>query len=288
VDEQLEFLTERRRAAASAGRFRADTVKIMVDGGCENHSASMTEPYLSVDGSPSDNVGVSFFEPQELRDAIVTLDIEGFDLHVHAIGDRACRDALDAFSALDRGGRTDRRHHMAHVHVIQPGDVARLGSLGIVANMQPLWATHGPEMDVSTIPFLGERRASWQYPIRGLVEAGARLAFGSDWPVVTLDPRMGLHVAVNRLSPGAEPEGGWLPEQRLALAAAIDAYTSGAAYASFDDQRKGRLERGMLADIIILNTDIFRPGSDLSRAAVETTIFDGKVVYTRPEDTTEP
>jgi predicted amidohydrolase YtcJ len=293
VDEQLGFLTERRRAATSAGRFRADTVKIMIDGGCENHSASMTEPYLSVDGSPADNVGVSFFEPEELRDAVVTLDRAGFGLHVHAIGDRACRDALDAFSALDPGARADRRHHMAHVHVIDPDDVTRLGSLGIVANMQPLWAAHGPEMDVSTIPFLGEPRASWQYPIRGLVEAGARLAFGSDWPVTSCNPLWGIHVAVNRQLPealrshlGVEPAEPLIPEQRIDLATAIRAYTMGSAFVNRVESETGSIRTGKRADLVVLDRNVFEaPAERIGDARVEMTVIDGVPVFESADST---
>ena len=135
----------------------------------------------------------------------------------------------------------------------------------------------------------GPERASHGWLWHSIAKAGGRLSFGSDWPVVSIDPRVGLQVAVNRLSPKGEPAGGWLPEQKLPLKAAIDGYTSGAAYASFDEQRKGTLARGMLADIVILSTDIFAtPPQRVLDAKVDVTIFDGKVVYNRTEGSTEP
>jgi len=136
---------------------------------------------------------------------------------------------------------------------------------------------------------IGPERASHGWVWRDIMKAGGRLTFGSDWPVVTLDPRFGLQVAVNRLSPTGEPAGGWLPSQKLPLTTAIDGYTSGAAYASFDEQRKGTLAKGMLADIVVLSTDIFAaPPERVLDAKVDVTIFDGKVVYARGEAATEP
>jgi predicted amidohydrolase YtcJ len=136
---------------------------------------------------------------------------------------------------------------------------------------------------------IGPERASHAWLWHSIANAGGRLTFGSDWPVVTLDPRMGLQVATNRSSPNGEPEGGWIPEERLPLTTAIDAYTSGAAYASFDEQRKGTIAKGMLADIVVLTTDIFdAPPTRLLDAQVAVTIFDGKIVFDRAEETTEP
>jgi predicted amidohydrolase YtcJ len=165
--------------------------------------------------------------------------------------------------------------------------VARFGSLGVIASMQPFHANPDPSMGTVWAENLGPERAARAWLWRSMAKAGGRLAFGSDWPVVSLDPRMGLHVAVNRLSPDGEPEGGSLPEERLSLPEAIDAYTSGAAYASFDDQRKGTLAKGMLADIVILTADIFKtPPEPILDAAVDVTIFDGKVVYSRAGEET--
>jgi predicted amidohydrolase YtcJ len=152
--------------------------------------------------------------------------------------------------------------------------------------MQPFHANPDPDLGAVWAENLGPERAARAWLWRSISKGGGRLAFGSDWPVLSLDPRLGLHVAVNRLSPAGEPEGGSLPEERLTLPEAIDAYTSGAAYASFDDQRKGTLAKGMLADIVILTADIFTaPPDRILDAGVDVTIFDGKVVYSRGSET---
>jgi predicted amidohydrolase YtcJ len=133
---------------------------------------------------------------------------------------------------------------------------------------------------------LGPERAARAWVYGSLLKSGARVAFGSDWPVVTLDPRPGLHVATTRTSPDGVPEGGWLPEERLTLEQALDAYGRGAAFASFDEQRKGTLAAGMLADVVILTSDIFAPGAKPLDAQVAVTVFDGRVVYDREQDET--
>jgi predicted amidohydrolase YtcJ len=167
--------------------------------------------------------------------------------------------------------------------------VPRFGALGVIASMQPFHANPDPSMGTVWTENIGPVRASHAWVWRSIAKSGGRLAFGSDWPVVTLDPRMGLQVGVNRMSPKGEPEGGSLPEERLPLTTVIDAYSSGAAYASFDEQRKGTLANGMLADIVIFSNDIFSaPPDRLLDAVVDVTIFDGKVVYERGRDTTEP
>lgn len=283
--DQMPLLRQ-RRAAAHEGRFRARTIKVMVDGGSENRSAAMIDPYLSVDGSPADNTGIAFFEAAELLDVVAALDAQGFDLHVHAIGDRACRMALDSFEALGPADR-DRRHHLAHLHVVQPIDVPRVGGLGLIANVQPLWATHGPEMDVSAVPYLGPERAGWQYRFASFARGGARLAFGSDWPVSSPNPLWGIHVAVNRTPPtglathlGMDPVEPLLPDERIDLAAAVHAYTMGTAFVNRLDAMTGSIEAGKLADLVVLDRNIFElPSEEIGDAAVLLTLVDGNEVF---------
>ena len=287
--EQVPLLRERREATRN-GRFRARTIKIMVDGGSENRSAAMIDPYRSVDGSPTDNTGIAFFEPAELVDIVAALDADGFDLHVHAIGDRACRMALDAFEQALTGDREDRRHHMAHLHVVQPADVPRLGKLGIIANAQPLWATHCPEMDVSAIPFLGPERAAWQYRFASFARGGARLAFGSDWPVSSPNVLWRIHVAVNRTPPAGlmshldmDPVEPLLPDEGIDLHAAVHASTMGTAFLNRLDQLTGSIEVGKLADLVVLDRNIFeRPTEEIGDAEVLLTLVDGTPVYESP------
>ena len=283
--DQLPALLERKDGAA--GRFRADTVKVMVDGSSENHSAAMIEPYLPVDGSPEDNIGIVFFETSELREIFLALDGAGFNLHVHVLGDRACRMTLDAFEALAAfEGPRHRRHHLAHLQFVQPADLPRIGKLGLIANVQPQWAVHGPVMDVATIPFLGERRASWQYRFASMAKTGAMLAFGSDWPVSSPNPLWGIHVAVNRTPPagtgahGAGSTDPFLPDERIDRRAAIHAYTMGSAYVNHLDGQVGSIEVGKLADLVVLDRNIFEhPSAEIGGAQVLLTMVDGVSVF---------
>ena len=201
-----------------AGRSRAagiapTSIKIMQDGVCENFTAAMLSPYLDGRGHSTGNAGHSFVAADELKEVVVALAAEGFQVHVHAIGDRGTREALDAFAAArDAGHSADLRHHIAHIQVVHPDDVPRFAELGVAANAQALWACHEPQMDELTIPFLGDERATWQYPFGGLHRAGARLVMGSDWPVTSPDPIAAIHTAVTRTAYD-DPRAPLLPEQ---------------------------------------------------------------------------
>src|SRR5690606_30430974 len=207
-----------------------------------------------------------------------------WQLLIHAIGDRAVRVALDALEtarAVNPTPPRGRRHRLEHVETIDPSDIRRFAALGVLVSQQPLHASPGVgELDV-WLDRLGRDRAGRGWIWQTLASEGARVLFGSDWPVVTMDPVPALHVATTRTSVAGEPEGGYLPGERMPLAEAIHAYTAAGAYASFDDQRKGTLEPGMLADIVILTSDIFADGVRLQDARVAMTIFDGRVVYDR-------
>ncbi|MEU9996229.1 amidohydrolase [Streptomyces sp. NPDC048370] len=277
--EQIDELVERRRELAY-GRFRADSVKIMQDGVAENFTAAMTTPYLDGCGCATANSGLSFVDPVALRSYVTRLDALDFQVHFHALGDRAVREALDAVeAAVEANGRRGNRHHLAHLQVVHPDDMERFAHLGAVANIQPLWAAHEPQMDELTIPFLGPERASWQYPFGSLLRAGATLAAGSDWPVSSPDPIAGLHVAVNRKEPGTTDERVFLPEQRLDLTTAVAAYTAGSAHVNGHDET-GTLRPGMLADLVVLDRDIFTaPAEEIAEARVDSTYVGGARVY---------
>lgn len=276
-----------RRTHADDAILKVGAVKLMVDGVIESHTAAMLQSYAN-----RPTRGLPNFTPDELNRIVALLDNRGWQIWIHAIGDRGIRMALDAFEAAARSNpipARGRRHRIEHIETIDPADVPRFGALGVIASMQPFHANPDPSMGTIWTENIGGERASRGWPWTSIARGGGRLAFGSDWPVVTLDPRFGLQVAVNRLSPAGEPDGGWIPSERLPLAKAIDAYSSDAAYASFDEQRKGTLASGMLADIVILSTDIFAaPPERLLDARVDVTIFDGKVVYSREAAETEP
>jgi predicted amidohydrolase YtcJ len=207
-DQMIETLLERRELARSGPHFRADSVKFMQDGICENFTAAMLTSYLDAAGRATHNCGTSFFDADALKHYVTLVDAHGFQAHFHAIGDRAVREVLDAAEAARAAnGATDRRHCAAHIQVVHPEDLARFARIGMVANGQPLWACAEPQMVELTLPFLGPERSSWQYPFASLVRAGARLCFGSDWPVSTPNVLEEIHVAVNRMAP-PEPEIG--------------------------------------------------------------------------------
>jgi predicted amidohydrolase YtcJ len=277
--EQIPDLLQ-RRASGTVGRFRATTVKLMLDGIAENFTAAMLEPYLDRCGCATANRGLSFIDPDVLREAVCRLDADGFQLHFHALGDRAVRQALDVLEAARAAnGRNDQRHHLAHVQVVDPDDVPRFAALGAAANVQTLWAAHERQMDELTIPFLGAERSAQQYPFGDLARAGARLVAGSDWNVSSPDPLLGMHVAVNRSRLGENPEP-FYPEQALTLAQALTAYTEGSAWINHLDDRTGTIEVGMLADLAVLDRDPFaHPADEIGATGVRRTYVEGELVF---------
>ncbi|WCH97356.1 amidohydrolase [Streptomyces moderatus] len=277
--EQIPELAELREAL-SHGRFRATSVKLMLDGVAETGTAALVDPYLDKCGCATANRGTSFIDPEQLPKYVTELDALGFQCHFHALGDRAVRDALDAIEAARAAnGPSDTRPHLAHLQVIQPADVPRFARLGAIANIQPLWAAHEPQMDELTIPFLGPERAAWQYPFGALLRSGARLAAGSDWPVSSPDPLHGVHVAVNRVTPDADDAQVFLPGERIGLTEALTAYTAGSAHVNHLDDT-GEVRAGALADLVVLDRDPFAgPAEEIARTRVARTYVGGAQVY---------
>ena len=280
--EQIEGLIDRREQF-SHGRLRATSVKIMQDGVAENFTAGMTAPYLDGCGCRSGNAGLSFVDPEDLKKHVTVLDAAGFQVHFHAIGDRAVREALDAFEAARSvNGRNDSRHQIAHVQMVHPDDRARFTALGVCANIQPLWACLDQQIVELTIPFLSPERVAWQYPFGDLARAGVHLAAGSDWPVSSPNPLLGIHVAVNRWGygePGPAGSETFLPEQRLSLEQGFAAYTSGAAFVNHLDDT-GTLQVGKRADLAILDRDPFAGDlAEVGAATVVATYVGGTPVY---------
>ena len=281
--DQIDELVD-RRGDGGAGRFRPTTVKMMLDGVAENFTAAMLEPYEDGCGCATENSGLDFVDPVGLLEYVTRLDSLGFQVHFHALGDRAVRHALDAVQAARAANGADGgAHHLAHLQVVHPDDIPRFAQVGATANIQSLWAAHEDQMDELTIPFLGERRASWQYPFAGLLHAGAALAAGSDWPVSSADPLAAIHVAVNRRVPGAEE--GTEPlyaEQALPLDVALTAYTAGSARINGHGDVTGHLREGAYADIAVLDRDPFAGAlDDIASATVVRTYVEGQQVYLR-------
>jgi predicted amidohydrolase YtcJ len=286
--EQIDDLVALRERGV-AGRFSATTVKIMQDGVCENFTAAVLEPYLDADGRPTQNRGISFVEPELLKEAVTRLDALGFQVHFHSLAERAVRECLDAVEAArTANGSHDHRHHLAHIQIVHPDDIPRFRRLDAVANAQPLWAAHEGQMDELTIPFLGHPRATWQYPFASLVRSGAMLAMGSDWSVSTPDPLEEMHVAVNRQMPADYPyrvenREVFIPEERIDLATAIGGFTGGTAFVNHLEDRTGSIEVGKDADLVVLDRDLFaHPVEEISDASVQLTYVGGQRVYASP------
>jgi predicted amidohydrolase YtcJ len=248
--------------------LKTGLASIVLDGSVESQTAAMLAPYAPK-GSADGDLRMS---AADLSKLVAMLDARGWQIAVDAAGDRAARLALDAFGAVAKNAQAVKapRHRIENVTAIDAEDMPRFGALGVIATMLPLHATGGL---MNWAKSVGPERAPLGWPARSLSAAGAHLAFGTDWPRLPLDPLAGLRAAVTR--PGIQA-----PEQ-LTLKSAINAWTSGAAWASFDEHRKGTIKPDMLADIVILSTDIFGGAAKLAAADVVMTIFDGKVVYRR-------
>jgi predicted amidohydrolase YtcJ len=290
-EEQIDELVA-RRATSEVGRFRATTVKVMQDGVIEDFTAGVLDPYLDRDGTPTSNRGMSFVDPELLKASATKLDADGFQVHIHAIGERAVREALDALEAARAAnGANDHRHHIAHIQVVHPDDIPRFGQLDVVANAQPLWATLEGQMVNLTIPFLGPERSAWQYPFASLVRSGARLAFGSDWSVSSPNPMWEMAVAVHRKEPRryADMVGEratketFLPDERIDLATAIHAFTMGSAYVNHLDEVTGSIEVGKEEDLVVVDRNLFDLSLDeLAEAKVQLTMVAGAPVFVDP------
>jgi predicted amidohydrolase YtcJ len=260
--------------------LKTGAIKMYADGVVESHTAAFLEPYAN-----RDTTGIPNYTVEEMNRIVSMMDAKGWQVFIHAIGDRGIRMALDAFeraAVVNPPPARGRRHRIEHIEAVSASDVPRFGKLGVVASMQPFHANPiSNVLDVWAVN-IGPERASRAWVWRSIREASGRLTFGTDWPVVDLDPRPGMHTALTRQTLDGKPEGGFVPEQRLALDVVVDAWTAGPAYASFEEERKGTLAPGMLADIVVMSGDLFAaPAEKVKDFEVETTIFDGRVVYTR-------
>lgn len=276
--EQVAGLVEWRSRFAS-DRFRPIAAKIFVDGVIESHTAALLEPYVG-----ADTRGTPEIEPAELDALVTALDAAGFQVHLHAIGDRAIRMALDAEAAARRAnGPRDARPIVAHVQLFAPEDIPRFRQLGVIASVQPLWAYKDSYIRDLTEPVLGPERSAWLYPVRSLIQSGAVVAFGSDWSVSSMNPLDGIQVAMTRRGLSGSTEDSWLPEQRIDLPTALAAYTRNGAYAAFAEEETGTIETGKAADLIVLDRNLFDlPPEAIHTARVLLTLVDGREVYRGP------
>jgi len=274
-DTQVKQFAESQARVAEAGSplLTAQTVKFFADGVVENETGALLAPYCS--GLHSH--GMRNWEGDSLGEAARRVDDLGLQIHIHAIGDAAVRQALDAIEyVVERNGRRDRRPVIAHAQLVDDADIARFAALGVIPNMQPLWAQMDALMTVLTIPRLGAERADRQYRMGTLESSGAPLAFGSDWPVSSGNPLEGIAVGVSRQTADGHPDGGWTPHEIVGVEKALSAYTAGVAYQAFAEGNWGRLQAGGSADLVWLDRDPRRtPALELPAVQVLGTYLNG-------------
>ena len=267
----------RRRTTYRGSRLRAETVKIFVDGVIEARTAALLKPYLGSTDRGSTDRGRPNWEPEALNEMVTALDREGFQIHVHAIGDRAVRLALDAFEKARAGnGPRDARHQIAHLELIDPQDIPRFQRLGVIADFQPLWAFDDPYINDLTVPVLGLERSRWLYPIGAVAKTGAVVVGGSDWPVTSMNPLEAIQIGITRRDPAAGPGPAWLPEHIVDLHTLLAAYTIQGAFAAFHEKATGSIEVGKLADLVVLDKDLTQvPAHEIARVKVVRTFVEG-------------
>jgi hypothetical protein len=253
-----------------------NTVKIFADGVIEAGTGALLDPYVG-----TNNFGVLNWDPDTLKVVVSTIEDEGFQIHFHAIGDKAIRTTLDAFEyAREKNGLNNMRHMISHAQLIHPEDIERFKKLDIITSFQPLWAYPDPYMKELTIPVLGPIRSKWNYPLKSLLSSGARITAGSDWSVTSLNPLFGIEVAVTRRELGS-PDGEILNQDEIVdLEDILKAYTLEGAFSLFRENEIGSLKKGKLADVILLDKNLFKiPPHEIHQAKVMMTIFNGRVVY---------
>jgi predicted amidohydrolase YtcJ len=279
--EELSALKRRNdQSPQSQVMLRAGSVKFVLDGVIESHTAAMLERYSDLPPEHGAPLGDLTMLPESYQDLVARLDKGGFQIYTHAIGDRAVREALNAYEkAQNANRRMNARYRVEHIETVAPEDIPRFARLGVMASMEPIHADPA-SADVWS-KAVGADRLKYAFAWQSLLKSGARLVFSSDWPAsISLDPIRGLHCAVNRRTTDGLPPRGWVPEQRISLIDALRAYTQAGAYSSFEEGIKGRIAPGMLADVVVLSQDLFKINPmRIHETRVLLTVFDGKVIY---------
>jgi predicted amidohydrolase YtcJ len=287
-DSQITQFAESRRAVEEAGSplLTANTVKFFADGVVENETGALLAPYCS--GLHSH--GMQNWEGDSLAEAARRVDELGLQIHIHAIGDAAVRQALDAIEyTVSRNGIRDRRPVIAHVQLVDDTDIGRFAELGVIPNMQTLWAQMDALMTVLTIPRLGVERSDRQYQMQTLNQSGAALAFGSDWPVSSGAPLDGIAVATSRLTAEGQPEGGWTPHEIVPIERALSSYTGAVAYQAYAENTWGVITPGASADLVWLDRDPRNtPPLDLPGVGIHATYLRGAQAYRADEGKVRP
>jgi predicted amidohydrolase YtcJ len=250
--ENVEYfgqIREQVKALGPKSKLACKTIKIIGDGALSAGTAALLSPYLD-DTSSS---GLLIWNDDEILDAAVLFDSQGYQLHMHAIGDAAVRQALDTIEKMVAvNPKWDRRPVITHAQLIDPADLARFASLGVIANFQPLWTYLDPMNKELIAPRIGDERNNRQYQLKSMVKSGARISYGSDWPVTSYLPLLALAVPTHRQSPDKWPAEGWSKHEAITVEESLSFYTAGVAYQGFNESRFGVLAVGMQADLMIL------------------------------------
>lgn len=261
-------------------RLRASSVKFMLDGVIESHTAAMIDRYSDLPATSTIPFGELAMTANGYREMVAKLDRLGFQIYTHAIGDRAVREALKAYElAQSANQRANTRHRIEHIETVSPDDLERFSPLGVMASMQPIHADPGTIEVWSRA--VGPERLPLAFAWASMRKNRTALVFGSDWPAcISIDPMRGIHNAVNRRTTDGRPPEGWVPEQRVTIEETLRAYTEMGAFSSFEEGVKGRIAPGMLADLVVLSQDLFsiKP-IKIHETRVRLTVFDGKIIY---------
>lgn len=276
---QVDSLRAWRGRYAGSQYFSPRAAKIFADGVIEAKTAALLMPYAS-----GADRGETNLTPRAMDSLVAALDAAGFQVHVHAIGDRAVRMTLDAFEhARQHNGPRDARPIIAHLELVDSADIPRFAALGVIPSFQPLWAYADEYITQLTEPVLGPARSRWLYPIGSFARAGVRLSAGSDWSVSSMNPFEAIQVAITRRSPDSAAGPAWIPEETVDLRTMLTAYTMGGAYAAGEESSNGSLEIGKSADLIVLDRNLYRiPVTEIHSARVLLTILDGREVFRDP------
>jgi predicted amidohydrolase YtcJ len=261
----------------TGSRIRTDSAKLFIDGVLEGETAALLQPYLDRPGYSGDLK----FAPAQLNALVTDLDRRGVQVHMHAIGDAAVREGLDAFAAARAAnGPKDNRHHIAHLQLIDPADRPRFAELGVIANFQALWAFPDKYITDVNLPQVGQARVDQMYPIASVLHAGARIVGGSDWAVSSMNPLLAIQTAVTRSDPAGRIPDVLNAAERVSVDEMLAAYTINGAYLMHQEKDTGSLEVGKLADMIVLSRDLTKiPAAEIGAVTVTRTILEGKIVF---------
>jgi predicted amidohydrolase YtcJ len=278
LEKLQEYKAWKQMFVDNNSMLKFGVIKGFIDGSLGSSTALLAEPYKN---NPSTS-GLLLMTQEELNEIISLYDEENFQIAIHAIGDKGCNVVLNAFEeSIKRNGKRDARHRIEHATVIIPEDIPRFDTLGVIGSVQPVFGpSYGQTIQSFFEDRLGVRRAKFTNIWKTLVQANARLAFGTDWPVESLNPMEGIYSAVSRKSVSDKNGNAWLQDESLSVEEAIECYTLGSAYASFEEDIKGSLKEEKLADIVVLSKDIFTiPEEEILNTDVVYTILGGKIIY---------